>query len=66
MNVMDVINRVKALQEFEVKFTMPEEFHFNGEVPFDMTIVGNEATVKVLAISLEEAMYRIDSYFFGA
>ena len=65
MNILTVMDRIKALQEFEVKTTLPEDFRFNGRVPFDMQIVGDEVTIKVLALTLEEAMMRVDSFLFG-
>lgn len=58
------MDRIKALQEFEVKTTLPENFRFNGRVPFHIHIVGNEATIKVLALNLEEAMMRVNSFIF--
>jgi hypothetical protein len=64
MDILAVMNRIKALQEFEVKTTLPEDFRFKGRVPFDMHIVDNEATIKVLALDLEEAMMRVDSFLF--
>ncbi len=65
MDILDVINRVKALQEFEVKTTLPDGFRFRGRVPFDMQIEGEDVTIKVLALNLEEAMMRVDSFLFG-
>ena len=65
MNILTVMDRIKALQEFEVKTTLPEDFRFNGRVPFDMQIKDGEATIKVLALTLEEAMMRVDSFLFG-
>ena len=66
MDILTVMDRIKALQEFEVKTTLPEGFRFNGRVPFDMQIVDGEATIKVLALTLDEAMMRVDSFLFGA
>ena len=66
MNILTVMDRIKALQEFEVKTTLPEDFRFNGRVPFDMQIVDGEATIKVLALNLEEAMMRVNYFIFGA
>ena len=66
MNILTVMDRIKALQEFEVKTTLPEGFRFNGKIPFDMQIVDGEATIKVLALTLDEAMMRVDSFLFGA
>jgi hypothetical protein len=65
MDILTVMDRIKALQEFEVKTTLPEDFRFNGRVPFDMQIVGDEVTIKVLALTLEEAMMRVDLFLFG-
>lgn len=65
MDVIDVINRVKALQEFEVKTTIPDGFRFRGKVPFDMEIDGDDVTVKVYALTLEEAINRVDMFLFG-
>ena len=65
MNILTVLDRIKALQEFEVKTSLPEDFRFNGRVPFDMEIVGDEVTIKVLALTLDEAMMRVDSFLFG-
>ena len=59
------MDRIKALQEFEVKTTLPEDFRFKGKVPFYMQIVDGEATIKVLALTLEEAMMRVDLFLFG-
>jgi len=59
------MDRIKALQEFEVKTILPEDFRFKGKVPFDLQIVGDEATIKVLALTLEEAMMRVDLFLFG-
>jgi hypothetical protein len=65
MDILTVMDRIKALQEFEVKTTLPEDFRFTGRVPFDMQIVGDEVTIKVLALTLDEAMMRVDSFLFG-
>jgi hypothetical protein len=65
MDILKVMDRIKALQEFEVKTTLPEGFRFNGTIPFDMHIVGEDVTIKVLAATLDEAMLRVDSFLFG-
>ena len=69
MNSVDMANnlifRAKNLQEFIVETDTPEDFRFNGRVPFDMQIVDGEATIKVLALTLDEAMMRVDSFLFG-
>ena len=65
MDILKIMDRIKALQEFEIKTTLPEDFQFKGKVPFDMEIVGDEVTMKVFATSLEEAMNRADAFLFG-
>lgn len=60
-----VMNRIKNLTEYEVQVTMPEDFTFDGPVPFDMSISGDTAWVKVIAETLEEAKLRVYDYFEG-
>lgn len=65
MDAKELINRVKNLQEFEVQVTLPEDFRFGGKVPYDMDIVGNQAFVKVVAETIEEATLAAKAYFNG-
>jgi hypothetical protein len=60
-----VMTRIKNLREWEVVVKVPEGFSFQGEVPFDMYINNGVAYVKVLAVSLEEAVDRAKKYFNG-
>lgn len=62
MDAKQVLNRIGKLQEFEVQVTMPRTFRFNGSVPFDMEIVGDQAFVSLLAESIEEANQRVNDY----
>lgn len=62
MDVKQFINRVKNLHEFVVTTTVPEDFRFNGVVPFDMKIEGGQIEAKVLALDFEEAIQRFDAY----
>lgn len=62
MDAKQVIKRASNLQEFEVQVTMPQSFRFNGSVPFDMEILGDQAFITVLAESIEEATQRARSY----
>lgn len=55
MDAKQVINRISNLQEFEVQVTMPQHFRFNGSVPFDMEILGDQAFITVLAEDISEA-----------
>ena len=64
MNTIDqIINRIKRLEQFVVKVSVPEDFAFNGAVPFDMEIVGSTAMVTVWAASEAEAQRRAEEYF---
>ena len=44
-----VMNRIKNLTEYEVQVFIPEDFEFDGPVPYDMSISGDTAWVKVIA-----------------
>ena len=46
-----------------MQVTVPEDFQFEGPVPFDMSISGNIAWVKVLATPIEEATLKANEYF---
>jgi len=65
MDAKDVINRVKRLQEFTVCVKLPEQFAFNGKIPYDMELDGTTATVQVYAETLTEAQQRAEEYFNG-
>ena len=56
------INRAKNLQEFVVCVNVPDNFRFNGVVPFDMQISNGEIEAKVWAVSFEEAVDRLDTW----
>ena len=58
-----VMNRIKNLTEYEVQVFIPEDFVFDGPVPYDMSISGDTAWVKVIAASLEEAKNKAYEYF---
>jgi hypothetical protein len=58
------MNRIKNLQEFEVYIDIPDEFIFNGTMPFDMVIDRNQsARVLVIAETQEEANSKVDEFF---
>jgi hypothetical protein len=64
MNTIEqIINRIKRLDQFVVKVTVPEHFAFRGAVPFDMEIVGSTAMVTVWAASEAEAVRRAEEFF---
>ncbi len=60
-----IMERIKNLGEYEVQYHLPEDFSFNGTVPFDMTICAGVAHVKVIASSLEDALRKVENYFEG-
>jgi len=60
---LDVIDRARRMQDFEVQVTVPEDFRFMGTVPYDMEIVGNQAFVMVPAVSIEEAVQKVNEFF---
>ena len=66
MNSVDMANnlifRAKHLQEFVVETEVPENFRFNGVVPFDMEIVEGIISAKVLAIDFDEAVAVFDKW----
>ena len=66
MNSVDMANnlifRAKNLQEFIVETNVPENFRFNGVVPFDMEIVEGVISAKVLAIDFDEAVAVFDKW----
>lgn len=67
-NMMDedfknLMSRIKNLSEYEVQYPLPSDFEFRGVIPFDKTISGGVAFVKVVALTLEEAVNKVDKFF---
>ena len=66
MNSVDMANnlihRAKNLQEFVVETDVPEDFRFNGEIPFDMHIKDSIISAKVMALDFNEAVARLDNF----
>jgi hypothetical protein len=66
MNSVDMANnlifRAKNLQEFTVTTDVPEDFRFNGVIPFDMTIEDSVIYAKVFAVDFNEAVQRLDTF----
>ena len=58
----NLINRAKQLQEFVVTTEVPEDFRFNGVVPFDMTISEETIYAKVYAVDFDEAVITLDKF----
>jgi hypothetical protein len=61
----NIMERIMNLQEYEVQYSVPEDFQFGGVVPYDMTISSGIAYVKVIASTLEEAMKKVELFFEG-
>jgi hypothetical protein len=62
---VNLMEKIKSLQEYEVQYIIPEDFDFYGVVPFDMSISSGVALVRLVAPSLEEAVNRVEKYFMG-
>ena len=66
MNSVDMANnlifRAKNLHEFTVTTEVPDNFRFNGVVPFDMSIIDNQIEAKVWAVDFNEAAHRLNEY----
>jgi hypothetical protein len=66
MNSVDMANnlifRAKHLQEFTVTTEIPDDFKFNGIIPFDMEIVGSIIEAKVWAIDFDEAVKKLHNF----
>ncbi len=51
------------MEEFEVIVAVPENFCFNGVVPYDMQIIAGSAFVSVPARNMEEAYTKAKAFF---
>ena len=58
------MSRIKNLKQFTVTMEVPEEFSFNGVIPYDMTISENVAIVRLVAVDEKEANEKVYEYFF--
>lgn len=66
MNSVDMANnlifRAKHLKEFIVETEVPDDFRFNGTIPFDMEIVGSIIKAKVYGVDFDEAVHTFDKW----
>jgi len=60
---LEVIDRARRMQDFEVQVAVPEDFRFMGSIPYDMEIVGDQAFVVVPAMTIEEAVQKANEFF---
>jgi hypothetical protein len=58
----DLIFRARNLNEFTITTEVPEDFRFNGIVPFDMQIKEGIITANVWAVDFNEAAKRLDDF----
>ena len=58
----ELISRAKNLIEFEVTTTVPDDFRFNGAVPFDLQIKEEIIYAKVWAVEFDEAAKQLDDW----
>ncbi len=66
MNSVDMthnlIFRAKNINEYIVTTDVPENFRFNGVVPFDMSINNGQIEAKVYGIDFDEAVETFDKW----
>lgn len=60
--IEEIMQRIKNLNEFEVTKNIPEDFAFNGVIPFDIKIQGNVGKFKVIAVDIDEAEQKVTKY----
>jgi hypothetical protein len=61
----NVIDRIRHLTEFIVETDVPDNFRFNGTVPFDISISNGILSAKILAISFDGAVLTLDKFLEG-
>ena len=58
-----IINRLMNLQEFTITVPVSDNWIPNGRAPFDIMITNGFATVRIPALTEDEARSRIIAYF---
>jgi len=61
----NLIFRAKNLQEFTVTTELPDDFRFQGVIPFDMQITGSILEARVWAVDFDEAVHRLNEFLHG-
>ncbi len=61
-DINKILNNIKNSQYYEVTVELYESIPFNGKVPFDLKIVGDIATFRVLAEDYFQAENKVYSY----
>ena len=66
MNSVDMmhnlIHRAKNLNEFTVTTEVPDDFKFNGVVPFDIQIKEGIIYANIFALDFDEAAKQLDDF----
>ena len=57
-----LIYRAKNLNEYTITTDVPENFRFNGVIPFDMSIIDGIIYARVWALEFDEAVTTFDEY----
>lgn len=65
MNATDAISRIMQLTEFTVTTICSGPLHFNGSIPFNLTIIDNVITAKVLAMTFDEAAEILHNFLYS-
>ena len=70
MNTMDMtaalIQRAKQLQKFTVETEVPDDFRFNGTIPFDIKIADGIISAEIYALTFNEACQILDDFLGDA
>lgn len=61
-DIKSMLQNIRDKQFFEVVVTLDGPIEFRGVIPFDMTIVDDVATFKVLASTYEEAADKVHRF----
>ena len=52
--------RIKSLETWEILVELPDDFTFNGVIPYNIEIdETNRAKITLVAVSREEAIYKV-------
>lgn len=57
-----LIKKVKKMKTFEVIIPIPDDFAFNGVVPFDLIVKDEVMVFSVLAGDYDEALGMVEKY----
>jgi len=57
-----ILNRVMNLKTYVVEVQLPEEFEFNGVVPYDLTIKDGVVKMEIPALDQQEAERKANQF----